>query len=215
MNDFVFKLDADEIRAKLPEYKGWNASNTQEETSDIVNEILDRLGSEKCRYDFIYDGTMNKSKKYFPLIKKVKELGYKVYIIFMEVPYSVAKDRVLKRYKEKGRYVPFEVIDDFFTKEGDRTKGQVTLDQLKPEVDGYIVADGQTGDVISDGGEGFPNRRSKKVYTTPVLEQEVIEQTPKKASKDDVMIKIEALQILADLGNEDAENTIEILKLLL
>jgi hypothetical protein len=218
LNDFIFKLDADEIREKLPEYKGWNANSTQQETTDIVNELLDRLGSERCRYDFIYDGTMNKSKRYFPLIKKVKELGYKVYIIFMEVPYAVAKERVIERYQRKGRYVPVEVIDDFFTLQGNKTKGQVTLDELKPYVDGYIVADGITGEVIDEGGEGLPDVRSKKVYGTPVLDGEqieVIKETPKKATKEDVMIKIDALQILADMGNKDAEDTIEILKLLL
>lgn len=219
LNDFIFKLDADEIREKLlPEYKGWNASNTQDETTDIVNELLDRLGSERCRYDFIYDGTMNKAKRYYPLIKKVKELGYKVYIIFMEVPYEVAKQRVLERYQRKGRYVPIEVIDDFFTKQYNRTKGQVTLDELKPYVDGYIVADGITGDVIDEGGEGLPDVRSKKVYSTPVLDstkvEEVVE-TPQKATKEEVMIKIDALQILADMGDKDAEDKIEILKLLI
>lgn len=218
LNDFIFKLDADEIREKLPEYKGWNANSTQQETTDIVNELLDRLGSERCRYDFVYDGTMNKSKRYFPLIKKVKELGYKVYIIFMEVPYAVAKERVIERYQRKGRYVPVEVIDDFFTLQGNKTKGQVTLDELKPYVDGYIVADGITGDVIDEGGEGLPDVRSKRIYTTPVLDETKVEEvveTPQKATEEEIMIKIDALQILADMGDKDAEDKIEILKLLI
>ena len=215
LNENVFKIDADEIRAKLPEYKKWNANSTVQETNDIIDEILNKLGTEKCRYDFVYDGTMNKSKKYFPLIKKVKELGYKVYILFMEVPYGVARERALSRYREKGRYVPVEVIDDFFTKQGDKTKGQVTLDELKPLVDGYVVADGVTGNVISDGGEMIPDRRSRKVYSTPILDIEEQKPVEKKATKEEVMIKIKALKLLADMGNKEAENKIKILKLLL
>ena len=217
LSDNVFKLDADWIREKLlPEYKGWNANSTHAETTDIVNELLDKIGSEKCRYDFIYDGTMNKSKKYFPLIKKVKQLGYKVYVIFMEIPYAEAKKRSLKRYQETGRYVPMAIIDDFFTMQGDKTKGQVTLDELKPFVDGYIVADGMTGDVISEGGEGLPDVRDKQIYTNPVMDAEqIIEDKTETATKEDVMIKIKALKFLAEAGDEDAKKTIKILKFLI
>ena len=37
----------------------------------------------------------------------------------------------------------------------------------------------------------------------------------KKATKEEVMIKIKALKLLADMGNKEAENKIKILKLLL
>jgi predicted kinase len=160
LNDDVFHLDADEIRAMLPEYKGWNANSTHLETQDIVNSILDKLGSNGCRYDFVYDGTMNKAKKYFELIKKVKAMGYETYIIFMEVPYADAKRRSLERYKRTGRYVPAEVIDDFFTEiNGKKSKGQAALDELKPIVDGFIVADGITGKIIDKGGKALPQKR--------------------------------------------------------
>ncbi len=163
-NDSIFHLDADEIRAKLPEYEGWNANATHSETSDIVNQILERLGDGACRYDFIYDGTMNKAKKYFSLIKKVMMMGYKVYIIFMDIPYEEAKRRALERYKRTGRFVPMEVIDDFFTDVNGKSKGQTALDELKPLVDGYVVADGLTGNIIERGGDGIPVNRNKDVY---------------------------------------------------
>ena len=178
LSENIFHLDADEIRAKLPEYKGWNANSTHLETQDIVNSLLDRIGSEQCRYDFIYDGTMNKAKKYFPLIRKVKELGYRTYIIFMEIPYAEAKKRVLERYKRTGRYVPTEVIDDFFTKIGDKTKGEAALDELKSFVDGYIVVDSLTGNIIEKGGEGIPSSRDEKVYTKRLLEEPEVVNEP-------------------------------------
>jgi predicted kinase len=169
-NESIFHLDADEIRAKLPEYEGWNANSTHLETQDIVNQILEKLGDGACRYDFIYDGTMNKAKKYFSLIKKVMLMGYKVYIIFMDIPYEEAKRRALERYKRTGRFVPMEVIDDFFTDVNGMSKGQAALDELKPLVDGYVVADGLTGNIIEKGGEGIPVSRSSDVYSEPVLE---------------------------------------------
>ena len=36
----ILKIDADEIRAKLPEYQGYNATQTHLETKDIVNTLL-------------------------------------------------------------------------------------------------------------------------------------------------------------------------------
>lgn len=162
LTDDVFHLDADAIRAELPEYQGWNANATHKETQDIVNELLSRIGDGSCRYDFVYDGTMNKAQKYFTLINKVKELGYKTFIIFMDIPYGVARKRALNRYKTKGRYVPMEVIDDFFKVLPDHnglTMGQFALDELKNIVDGYIVIDGITGQIISKGGEALPQER--------------------------------------------------------
>ena len=213
-SDNIFHLDADEIRSKLPEYNGWNANSTHLETSDIVNQILDQIGSEKCRYDFVYDGTMNKAKKYFPLIKKVKELGYKVYIIFMDIPYTEAKRRALERYQKTGRYVPMEVIDDFFTEINGMSKGMWALNELKPLTDGYVLVDGVTSEVIDKGGEGIPDTRPRATYTeTPVKGYE-----PKETSEidsQDVLNTINALQYLADAGDEDAGNTIKALKYLL
>jgi len=188
----IFHLDADEIRAMLPEYKGWNANSTHLETQDIVNGLLDKLGSEGCRYDFVYDGTMNKAKKYFDLIRRVKDMGYETYIIFMEVPYAEAKKRAIGRYEHTGRYVPMDVIDDFFTEINGKTKGQAALDELKPLVDGYIVADGITGNVINKGGAALPKTRNG-VYGGDVHAPEIAEEPEEQRYEDmelDDLIKL-------------------------
>ena len=183
-NEDVFHLDADDIRSKLlPEYQGWNASATHKETQDIVNQILETIGEGSCRYDFIYDGTMNKAEKYFPLINKVKALGYETYIIFLDIPYAVAFTRSLQRYQngfkdgKSGRYVPVQVIDDFFTvrpNSGGKTMGQYALDQLKTMVDGYIVVDGLTGNIIDKKGDAFPRNRDYESKTVvPLIENKI------------------------------------------
>lgn len=157
----VFHLDADEIRAMLPEYAGWNANSTQAESKDIVDELLTLLGEGRCHYDFIYDGTMNKAIRYFPLIKKAKEMGYETFIIFINIPYSVAKKRVLERYQKTGRYVPMAILEEFHEKlPSGKTRGQDALDMLKPVVDGYVVVDGVTGKITEHHGIQLPADRS-------------------------------------------------------
>lgn len=158
----VFHLDADEIRSKLPEYEGWNAGSTHEETRDIVNEILTHLGDVSCRYDFIYDGTMNSAEKYFSLINRIKGLGYQIFIVFMELPKELSVERALGRYQRSGRYVPMDVINGFYEKLPppiNMPKGKYSLDQLKPLVDGYVVVDSQTQKIVERGGNRLPKDR--------------------------------------------------------
>jgi predicted ABC-type ATPase len=168
----IFHLDADEIRKALPEYQGWNATIAHRETQDIVNELLDEVGHGNCRYDFIYDGTMNKAQKYFKLIQRVKNMGYETFILFMDVPYGVAKKRVLDRYKKTGRFVPSIILDEFFEQlPNGKTRGKDALDQLKAIVDGYLVVDGITGKIIEKGGKSLPKDRSYGDFLEPPMPQ--------------------------------------------
>ena len=170
LKEEILKVDADEIRAKLPEYKGWNATSTHQETKDIVNTLLsDRTIGIPCKYDVIYDGTMNSTKSYYPLIALLKKLGYKVFIVYIDkVDEEVVKKRALERYKKSGRFVPMAVIDDFFT------RGKSALNELKSKADGYMVVDGSGGDykVIERGGMRLPKRRSYSKLGVPIAELE-------------------------------------------
>jgi len=156
----IMKIDADEIRAKLPEYEGWNASVTHQETKDIVNTLLtDREIGIPCQFDIIYDGTMNSTKNYLPLIALLHQLGYKIFIVYMDnVPYDVVKERMLKRYQSSGRFVPVEVIDDFYS------KGKQALDELKSKVEGYMVIDASSKnyEILEEGGMKLPTSRNYK-----------------------------------------------------
>jgi predicted ABC-type ATPase len=170
LKEEILKVDADEIRAKLPEYKGWNATQTHQETKDIVNTLLsDRTIGVPCKYDIIYDGTMNSTKSYYPLIALLKKLGYKIFIVYIDkVDEEVIKKRALERYKKSGRFVPMAVIDDFFT------RGKSALNELKSKADGYMVVDGSSGDynVIERGGMRLPKRRSYSKLGVPISELE-------------------------------------------
>jgi predicted ABC-type ATPase len=166
LKEEIFKVDADEIRSKLPEYRGYNATQTHLETKDIVNTLLsDRNIGIPCRFDVIYDGTMNNTKSYLPLINILKREGYKVFIVYIDrVQKDVIVKRALERYKKSGRFVPLEVIDDFFT------KGKEALEQLKQEVDGYMIVDGSNQDykIIERGGDTLPKNRNYSKIGEPI-----------------------------------------------
>jgi predicted ABC-type ATPase len=153
----ILKIDADEIRAKLPEYKGYNATQTHMETKDIVNTLIsDKNIGIPCDFDLIYDGTMNSVKSYIPLIDMLQKRGYKIFIVYMDnVPKEVITKRILERYQKTGRFVPLEVVDDFFE------KGRSAFDALKNQVDGYMVIDGSNQDynIIQQGGIRLPRTR--------------------------------------------------------
>jgi predicted ABC-type ATPase len=184
LSEEILKVDADEVRSKLPEYKGWNATQTHLETKDIVNLLLsDRNIGIPCAFDLIYDGTMNSTKSYIPLINLLKSLGYKVFIVYIDnVDQDIIKQRALKRYQNSGRFVPLEVIDDFFT------KGTAALESLKKKVDGYMVVDGSTSDykVIERGGMQLPKDRNYSKIGTPieVTEEEVVREYKKGGQTD-------------------------------
>jgi predicted ABC-type ATPase len=198
-------VDADEIRAKLPEYQGWNANSTHLETQDIVKQLLsDKEVGTPCLHDLIYDGTMNSTKNYLPLIGFLKSLGYKVFIVYMDnVPYNVVKQRMLERYKKgdgkgKHRFVPLHVIDDFFS------KGKAALDELKSKVDGYMVVDAMSKDyrIIEEGGVKLPeNREYSKMGSS-------ISEIQKSNKVNPIQSEIEGLEVLLEYAENESERQI-------
>lgn len=155
----IFHIDADEVREKLPEYKGWNSVSTHLETRDIVENLLDDIGKEKCQYDVVYDGTMNKAKRYYPLINKLNSLGYQVFIIYIEVPQEISEKRVLDRYQRTGRYVPVDIVQEVYD------HGHEAFDQIKTMVSGWILVDGVEGKVTDRGGSEIPTDRDYSILS--------------------------------------------------
>jgi predicted ABC-type ATPase len=99
---------------------------------------------------------MNSVKSYIPLMDILRKRGYKIFIVYMDkVPKDVIIKRALERYKKSGRFVPLEVIEDFFE------KGKTAFNDLKKEVDGYMVIDGSNQDyeIIEQGGIKLPTNR--------------------------------------------------------
>ncbi|KTD12884.1 zeta toxin family protein [Legionella hackeliae] len=145
---FIF-IDADAIRAKLPEYKGWNAENTQSEVSDIVQALLEPLG-KPCKYNVVYDSTMANLANYQHLIHQFKDMGYQTYIVYVETPLKVAIDRAKNRYLTTGRYVSTVYLAHI------KKDGMKTFETIKHSVDGYILVDGQNFETLNQGGKPLP-----------------------------------------------------------
>ena len=171
LKEEILKIDADEIRAMLPEYEGWNACQTHLETKDIVNILLSNKNiGIPCDFDIIYDGTMNSVKSYIPLMEILRKRGYKIFIVFMDnVPKDVIIKRALERYKTSGRFVPLEVIEDFFS------KGKTAFNELKKDVDGYMLIDGSSQDykVIEEGGIKLPRDREYSKLGTKIKASDI------------------------------------------
>lgn len=167
----IYHIDADEVRATLPEYEGWNAPATHLEAKDIVNKMIDSIG-KPCKHDLIYDGTMNKAKSYMPLLKKLKSYGYRVFVIYIAVPKEVSTKRVLDRYVRSGRFVPLHVIDEIYE------NGLTAYNEVLKSSDGYIRIDGQTGEILGQGGDDLPSKRDYEYLSK--------EQKTKRASKKKV-----------------------------
>jgi ppGpp synthetase/RelA/SpoT-type nucleotidyltranferase/predicted ABC-type ATPase len=204
--DKIWKVDADEVRSMLPEYKGWNAPVTHEEAKDVVNMLLDRYDTP-CKHDLLYDGTMSNVKKYRPLIKRLKKLGYKVFLVFMEIPKEDSIKRALKRYQDNnaktgefGRYVPISVIEDFYG------TGDEAFQLLKKEVDGYIKVDGIKQLIEERGGMQLPENRSYAGLGTNILPKvEKVIETAKPTTKVDFTEKrLKALKISLRFSKDKA-----------
>lgn len=151
----MYHIDADEVRAMLPEYKGWNAASTHQETKDIVNVLLSEIGNP-CNHDLIYDGTMNKAANYKPLINTLRKLGYRVFVIYIEVPKEVSIERAMGRYQRKGRYVPLSVIEEVYE------RGLDAFNEVINMADGYIKVNGMTSEIDKQGGMSLPEERNYK-----------------------------------------------------
>ncbi|MEA5444079.1 zeta toxin family protein [Cyanobium gracile] len=145
----TLRIDADDLRAQLPEYRGWNADVTQVESGVLVDRLLAGIG-KPCRYDLLYDGTMSRAGRYRQLIPELRAMGYRVFLLNVSVPESLSLMRVLERYRATGRYVPRVAIRQYFA------TGPATFKTLSGWADGFLQVDGITGRVIKLGGAPFP-----------------------------------------------------------
>ena len=212
LQEEILKVDADEIRAKLPEYKGYNATQTHQETKDIVNTLIsDRNIGVPCDFDLIYDGTMNNVRSYKPLIELLRSRNYKIFIVYMDkVPKEVVVERMKNRYRDTGRFVPIEVIDDFFQ------KGKSAFEELKPLVDGYLVIDGSNReyDIIEKGGMKLPKDRAYSKLGQKINKADLEKIEYKKGGsidkQDSVEMNVPLMIRIMELAREDIKSDKEL-----
>lgn len=209
-SDKIWKVDADAVREYLPEYEGWNSPSTHQESRDIVNHLISTF-DKPCKHDLLYDGTMSNSQKYIPLIKNLKNMGYLVFIIYMDIPKEISMQRAMDRYRNNnggkikyGRYVPMWIIDDFYK------TGKEGLDEIKKSVDGYILVDSLSQKVIEKGGIPLPKDRDyDSMINGEYKKQPIIE--PISEEEQQLLDEIKSINKLMeyDLDGEDLEILIQ------
>jgi predicted kinase len=159
-NKYVI-LDADKIKDEIPEYKGWNANQVHEESSDILEQMLTdciRLG-----LNVVIDATMKTADNALAKVFRFKAAGYKTEAHYMHLPRQEAAKRAIGRFKNggkkgpngeppkpyTGRYVPVTAVLK-------NTTNEDTFDQVGKIVDVWSFRDnnvkrGEHPILISEG----------------------------------------------------------------
>lgn len=101
-------LNTDEIKKRLPEYKGFNAYEVHEESCDILNRALDISMQKKL--NVVLDGTMSDFNYCEKTLKQFTETGYNIEMYYMYLPREKAAERAMLRFNYNGRYVPLDVL---------------------------------------------------------------------------------------------------------
>ena len=126
-------LDNDEIKQKLPEYRGYNASLLHRESSDIYDAII--LKAMPSRKNMILDATLRNTSKAKDMINLFKQAGYEIKLYGTQLSKEHTVTRVTHRAIHRGRYVPPEYV----IRNTDKINKSVR--DLTPYVDEYRIYD--------------------------------------------------------------------------
>lgn len=125
--DNYIVLDADAIKEMLPEYKGYNAFEVHEESSDILKDALMR--AKQKGLNVVLDATMKTEKSSAKILENFIEDSYNIEMYYMHLPREIAMERAIGRYMGKnGRYVPLKILADM-------KNNEFVFDKLKKYAD--------------------------------------------------------------------------------
>jgi predicted ABC-type ATPase len=131
-------VDADEVKALLPEYEGWNAHQVHEESSDILEAIIE--GAKRAGANLVIDATMKTEGGTLSKVDAFEEAGYDIHAHYMHLPRQEAAKRAVARFLGKTqRYVPVDVVlsntgnEKVFDKVRERAKVWSFMDNNVPE----------------------------------------------------------------------------------
>jgi predicted kinase len=139
-------LDADAIKNDLPEFKNWNAQEVHEESSDILEQMLNLCIREGL--NVVLDVTMKTYESALAKVLRFKSAGYRTEAHYMHLPVQEAAKRAVFRYKDdgerspngeapqpySGRYVPINIVL------GNKTN-EDSFDQVRKIVDKWSFRD--------------------------------------------------------------------------
>jgi predicted ABC-type ATPase len=126
-------LDADEIKGMLPEYEGWNAHQVHEESSDILEAILDL--ARDAGLNVVLDATMKTAKSALKKVEQFKGNGYRIEAHYMHLPRQEAAKRAVSRFLGKTqRFVPPQVVLS-------NTTNEASFDEIRKHADAWSFRD--------------------------------------------------------------------------
>lgn len=156
--DLFVVINADDIKAGLPEYQGGKGAMLVHEESSILSNQVGALALASGA-NVILDGTMANLDKAENRLSKYKKAGYGTEIIHIDVPAETSIERAANRFNQTGRFVAYEMIGEY---EGKLNK---TAEKLKGSVDSYTKIDntGKTPLVVEQLGESQDNPAWEKI----------------------------------------------------
>jgi predicted ABC-type ATPase len=128
-------LNNDDIKGKLPEYRGWNAALVHEESSHIGDGMERAVRDAKL--NVIIDGTMKSAGMTEKRIADFKAAGYKIIGHYMYTSPENSATRALERFMrggETGRFVPPEYSLG-------STTNEASFDRVKDKMDDWEIYD--------------------------------------------------------------------------
>jgi predicted ABC-type ATPase len=107
--DKVILFDSDVIKHMLPEFRGFNANQVHEESSDILRMAIEE--AKQHRANIVLDGTLKSRESALSNVHSFIDAGYKVEAHYMHLPRQEAAARAIARFLgPTGRYVSADII---------------------------------------------------------------------------------------------------------
>lgn len=102
----VTRICADDLRAELPEYRGWNAVATGAESKMITTELTKR--AVLARHNIVLDEAGANGPKMLTKAKELNDAGYDVHVIHVDAPLHQKIPRSWKRFQEEGKFIDLD-----------------------------------------------------------------------------------------------------------
>lgn len=98
---------ADDAKPMIPEYDGGkNTAGVHEESSAMAGDLTARMS--RTGYNLIVEKIGSSTGSIRKIVNLFKAAGYRVNLLFVDVPKEIAMERAVKRWRETGRAVPME-----------------------------------------------------------------------------------------------------------
>ncbi len=97
-------IESDDIKKRLPEYEGGIGATALRRESNMLNDrMLERAITGG--YNFVLPGVGTDAKWMKETISNLSEAGWKIDLVFVDIPPSEAMNRVVNRFSDEGRFV--------------------------------------------------------------------------------------------------------------